>query len=224
MLTTSDWGTPTLVGYMGHAWSSANMGIASLGLDTIFLLTYTLERACNVLTTFVDSWICQAAASSGVVMRLLMEILVFVHGEGRIVSWLFHLQSSVYLNWVFATRLMMWLICSHCESVGSTHWCMRSDPTTRLQPFESRILSWLRSAIRLRRRPLNITVLDCSCTTDCHLVKGLESSGWGDGRLGGVHVLLRRVAVLIFGCKPITLLVRIALCTHTVLLLLRICN
>ena len=55
VLATSDWGASTLVGYMRHAWSSAYMGIASLGLDTIFLLADTLERARNVLTTFVDS-------------------------------------------------------------------------------------------------------------------------------------------------------------------------
>jgi len=153
-----------------------------------------------------------------------MEVLVFVHGKRWIVGWLFRLQSRVYLNWIFVSCLMMWLIWSHCESVGSTHRCMWSDPATRLQPFESLILSWLRSAIRLRRCPLNITVLDCSWPTDCYLFKGLESSGWWDGSLGGVHALLRRVAVLIFRCKPITLLVRIALRTHTALLLLSICN
>jgi hypothetical protein len=54
-------------------------------------------------------------------MLLLMEVLVFVHGEGRIVGWLFRLQSRVYLNWIFATCLMMWLICSHCEPVGLAH-------------------------------------------------------------------------------------------------------
>ena len=97
------------------------MGIASLGLDTIFLLTYTLEGACDVLTTFVDSQVRQSSTCSSIIMLLLMEVLVFVHGEGRIVGWLFRLQSRVYLNWIFATCLMMWLIWLHCESVGSTH-------------------------------------------------------------------------------------------------------
>ena len=97
------------------------MSIASLGLDTIFLLTYTLERACNILTTFVDSQVRQSSTCSSIIMSLLMEVLVFVHGKGRIVGWLFRLQSRVYLNWIFATCLMMWLICSHCEPVGSAH-------------------------------------------------------------------------------------------------------
>jgi len=224
VLATSDWGASTLVGYMRHAWSSANMSIASLGLDAIFLLTCTLERASDVLTTFVDSQVGHATACSSILMSLLMEVLVFVHGEGSVVSWLFCLQSGVNLNWVFVSCLMMWLICSHCESGGSIHWCIRVDSTTRLQPFDSLILSWLWGAVGLRWCPLNITILDCSWPTDCDLVKGLEGSGRWDSRLGGVHALLRRIAVLIFWCKPITLLVRIALRACATLLLLGICH
>ena len=55
-------------------------------------------------------------------MSLLMEVLVFVHGEGLTVGWLFRLQSGVNLNWIFATTfLTMWLIWPHTKSVGSTH-------------------------------------------------------------------------------------------------------